>query len=112
MIRLADLDKLPDNPVVSSYRLIYSCRRFWNHYHHTVGRLVLLLAFANIMIGLCLAGQGWGWYLGIALMWLAIWVVGALGSVYNRHRLHRGRSAEGSIPSGAAPAASLNKPVL
>ena len=95
-----------------SEQLIFCCRRFWNHYHHTVGRLVLLLAFANIMMGLYLAGQGWGWYLGIALVWLAIWVVGGLSSVYNRHRLHRRRFPEGSVPGGAAPPASLNKPVL
>ena len=95
-----------------SYRLIVCCRQCWNHYHHTVGRLVLLLAFANIMTGLYLAGQGWGWYLGIALVWLAIWVVGGLSSVYNRHRSHQRRSAAGSTPNGAGPAASLNKPVL
>lgn len=95
-----------------SEQLIFCCRRFWNHYHHTVGRLVLLLAFANIMMGLYLAGQGWGWYLGIALVWLAIWVVGGLSSVYNRQRLHQRRSPEGSFPGGAGAPASLNKPAL
>ena len=47
-------------------------RRGWNYYHHTVGHVVVLLGFANALIGLYVGGLGWGWYLGVALVWCAI----------------------------------------
>ena len=47
-------------------------RRGWNYYHHTLGHLVVLLGFANALIGFKVGDLGWGWYLGLVLIWCAI----------------------------------------
>lgn len=36
-------------------------RKFWNWYHHWVGRLALFLAAVNIIIGIRVGGAGNGW---------------------------------------------------
>ncbi|CAL8468983.1 g8524 [Coccomyxa elongata] len=64
-------------------------RGLWNHYHHSVGRIVVLLAFANALIGFYLGGLGWGWYLGLALIWCFIWSVAAVKAFYDRLREER-----------------------
>ncbi|KAK4268098.1 hypothetical protein QN277_024801 [Acacia crassicarpa] len=39
-------------------------RKYWNYYHHNVGRILLLFAFVNSFIGLSLGGEGRKWYAG------------------------------------------------
>ncbi|KAI9111203.1 hypothetical protein K1719_017814 [Acacia pycnantha] len=39
-------------------------RKYWNYYHHNVGRILLLFAFVNSFIGLSLGGEGSTWYAG------------------------------------------------
>lgn len=87
----------------------YARRSFWRPYHLNVGRLALLLAFANIMIGLHLTSQGWGWYVGIALVWLAIWVIGGLGLALQRVRTSGRQPAGTSGPNGFRTAVPIDK---
>ncbi|KAI8523372.1 hypothetical protein RHMOL_Rhmol13G0068300 [Rhododendron molle] len=49
-------------------------RKYWNWYHHNVGRLLILFAVANVFYGihLGLAGRGWDVGYGIVLVGLFI----------------------------------------
>ena len=87
-------------------------RDVWNVYHHNVGRIVLLLGFANVVIGLYLGGQGWGWYLGIGLFWLAVWLVAGASFAYNSFRWSRKQTSVNSLPRGAASMTSTDKHVM
>ena len=76
------------------------CRGLWNHYHHNVGRIAVLLAFANALIGFYLGDLGWGWYLGLALIWCFIWFVAAVKAFYDRlHEKRGGFSKKGGNQS-------------
>ena len=68
---------------------LVDCRGLWNNYHHSVGRIAVLLAFANALIGFYLGGLGWGWYLGLALIWCFIWFVAVIKAFYDRLREDR-----------------------
>ncbi|KAL5719174.1 hypothetical protein ACHQM5_011989 [Ranunculus cassubicifolius] len=53
-------------------------RRYWNWYHHWVGRLALFLAAVNIFLGISLAGAGQSWrmsYIFIVLITLLTVIV-------------------------------------
>ena len=61
-------------------------RSLWNHYHHNVGRIAVMAAFANAMIGFKIGGFDWGWYLGLCLIWVLIWLLGGAKSFYDHRR--------------------------
>ena len=67
-----------------------ACRSAWNHYHHNVGRVAVILAFANAILGFYIGGLGWGWYLGLALIWTVIWILGGAKSFYDLRRTRHG----------------------
>ncbi|XP_050366367.1 cytochrome b561 and DOMON domain-containing protein At3g07570 [Argentina anserina] len=49
-------------------------RKYWNWYHQTVGRLLIILAVANVFYGIHLGEEGTGWNAGYGVV-LAILVV-------------------------------------
>lgn len=42
-------------------------RKYWNYYHHNVGRLMVILAFSNTFYGLHLGGEGSSWFAGYGI---------------------------------------------
>lgn len=42
-------------------------RKYWNWYHHWVGRLVLFFAAVNIVLGIKVGGGGNSWKIGYGL---------------------------------------------
>jgi len=42
-------------------------RRYWNWYHHSVGRLALFLAVVNIFLGIRVGGAGTSWKVGYGI---------------------------------------------
>ncbi|KAJ3708207.1 hypothetical protein LUZ61_011912 [Rhynchospora tenuis] len=47
-------------------------RRYWNWYHHNIGRAAVILGIANIFLGLNIADESTGWSVGYGIF-LAIW---------------------------------------
>jgi len=39
-------------------------RKYWNWYHHNVGRILVIFAILNTFYGLHLGGEGSKWFLG------------------------------------------------
>lgn len=72
-------------PVAHSLRCLLR-RSYWNHYHHNVGRVAVLAAFANAMLGFKLGNLDWGWYLGLCLIWALIWLLGGAKAFYDHRR--------------------------
>ena len=89
-----------------------TCRAIWNPYHHNVGRLVILLGFANVIMGLYLGGQGWGWYLGVGLFWLATWLAAGASLACSRRRWSHARSTAATAPQGSATSLPAGKRVV
>ncbi|KAL6211046.1 hypothetical protein ACLB2K_016274 [Fragaria x ananassa] len=56
---------------------VSKARKYWNWYHQSVGRLLIILAVANIFYGIHLGGEGKGWNAGYGVV-LAILVVTAV----------------------------------
>ncbi|BDA43017.1 probable cytochrome b561 and DOMON domain-containing protein At3g61 at C-terminar half [Coccomyxa sp. Obi] len=82
-------------------------RRLWNHYHHNVGRLAVLAAFANAIIGFHIGDLDWGWYLGMCLIWVLIWVLGGAKAFYDRRRMQQRELLKDSADrSGASETAT------
>jgi hypothetical protein len=47
-------------------------RRYWNWYHHNIGRAAVILGIVNIFIGLDIANESTGWSVGYGIF-LALW---------------------------------------
>jgi hypothetical protein len=47
-------------------------RRYWNWYHHNIGRAAVILGIVNIFIGLDIANESTGWSAAYGIF-LAIW---------------------------------------
>ncbi|OMP01910.1 Cytochrome b561, eukaryote [Corchorus capsularis] len=43
-------------------------RKYWNWYHHTAGRLLIVLAIANVFYGIHLGEEGNGWNVGYGVV--------------------------------------------
>ncbi|CAL9203012.1 unnamed protein product [Musa hybrid cultivar] len=52
-------------------------RRYWNWYHHYVGRAAIALAVANIFLGLSVAHEDRSWTVGYVIF-LVVWVIASL----------------------------------
>jgi len=52
-------------------------RKYWNLYHHNMGRILIILAVANIFYGIQLGKEGNGWNIGYGIV-LAILLTMAL----------------------------------
>ena len=52
-------------------------RKYWNFYHHNLGRIAVAFAVGNIFYGLSLAGEGRSWTIGYGVF-LGIWFVVSL----------------------------------
>lgn len=52
-------------------------RRYWNWYHHYVGRAAIALAVANIFLGLSVAHEDGSWTVGYVIF-LVVWVIASL----------------------------------
>lgn len=52
-------------------------RRYWNWYHYGVGRLVIVLAVANVFYGIHLGDAGGGWNVGFGAV-LALFCITAI----------------------------------
>ena len=84
--------------------LLNVCRRVWAPVHHNTGRLVLLLGFANAIIGTYAAHMEPAWYIWICVVWAVIILVGIGLIAYSRTRPVR-PAADGKVPTGTATAA-------
>jgi hypothetical protein len=75
-----------------------------------VGRVVLLAAFANVIIGLYLGQVDWYWYLIVGLVWLLIWITGGAKSFYDRRAVRHDpkRRALGAEPQHGSEAQFLS----
>ncbi|KAF7825918.1 PHD and RING finger domain-containing protein 1 [Senna tora] len=49
-------------------------RKYWNYYHHNVGRMLIIFALANTFYGLHLGGEGSKWFAGYGIT-IAILVI-------------------------------------
>ncbi|PON41886.1 Cytochrome b561 and DOMON domain-containing protein [Trema orientale] len=54
-------------------------RKYWNWYHYSVGRILLVFAIANVFYGIHLGGEGKGWTAGYAVVLGVLFVASALG---------------------------------
>ncbi|RZS23634.1 hypothetical protein BHM03_00056602 [Ensete ventricosum] len=52
-------------------------RRYWNWYHHYVGRAAIASAVANIFLGLSVAHEDGSWTVGYVIF-LVVWVIASL----------------------------------
>lgn len=43
-------------------------RKYWNLYHHNLGRILIILAIANIFYGIKLGKEGSGWNIGYGIV--------------------------------------------
>ena len=85
--------------------MLHACRRYWAPTHHNVGRLALLLGFANAIIGAYAAHMDYDWYVWICVVWGVI-VLFAFGLIaYSRTRPVRPAAADGKLPNGTATSA-------
>jgi len=67
----------------------HAARWMWNLYHWWVGRVALLAAFANALVGFVLA-QLPAWYSwGLALIWATIWLAAGAKMALNARRRRR-----------------------
>ncbi|KAG9157757.1 hypothetical protein Leryth_017845 [Lithospermum erythrorhizon] len=53
-------------------------RKFWNWYHFTVGRVLIMLAVVNVFIGIQLADAGSGWKASYAVVLVIFFISGAV----------------------------------
>ncbi|KAJ7950615.1 Cytochrome b561 and DOMON domain-containing protein [Quillaja saponaria] len=53
-------------------------RKYWNWYHYTVGRILIIFAVANTFYGIHLGGEGSKWFLGYGIV-LIVLVLVAVG---------------------------------
>lgn len=81
--------------------LLDACRRVWAPVHHNIGRLALLLGFANAIIGTYAAHMEADWYVWICVVWGIIMLAGIGLIAYSRTRPVISE-AEGKVPSGTA----------
>ena len=73
----------------------------WNLYHHWVGRVALLGAFANAMLGYAL-GQLPNWYFcGTAAIWAAIWLAAGAKMLANARHARRQNGSLGGVSSSS-----------
>ena len=47
-------------------------RKYWNLYHHNLGRIIVAIAVGNIFYGLSLAGEESSWTIGYGVF-LGLW---------------------------------------
>lgn len=47
---------------------MHKFRKYWNWYHYSVGRVLLVFAIANVFYGIHLGGEGKGWTVGYAVV--------------------------------------------
>ncbi|KAJ8748173.1 hypothetical protein K2173_000581 [Erythroxylum novogranatense] len=50
-------------------------RRYWNWYHHSGGRVLIIFAVANVFYGIHLGGEGRSWNVGYAVVLALLFVV-------------------------------------
>ena len=81
---------------------MHVCRRWWAPTHHNVGRLALLLGFANAIIGAYAGHMGYDWYVWICVVWGVIMLVGIPLIIYARMNPRGEAAASEKAPSGAA----------
>ncbi|KAL5562269.1 hypothetical protein UlMin_032016 [Ulmus minor] len=53
-------------------------RKYWNWYHYTVGRILVVFAIANVFYGIHLGGEGKGWNAGYGAVLFVLFVASAL----------------------------------
>lgn len=53
-------------------------RKYWNWYHQSVGRVLIILAVANIFYGIHLGNAGSGWNAGYAIALATLFFVSLL----------------------------------
>ena len=82
--------------------LLHACRRWWAPTHHNVGRLALLLGFANAIIGAYAAHMDYDWYVWICVVWGVIMLIGIPLIIYARMNPRGEAAASEKAPSGAA----------
>jgi hypothetical protein len=70
-------------------------RKFWNWYHHWVGRLVLFFAAINIVVGIKVGGAGNSWKIGYGfnLAVLLITIIALEVLLWTRWRNNSGSTA-------------------
>ncbi|KAK1266516.1 hypothetical protein QJS04_geneDACA015537 [Acorus gramineus] len=49
-------------------------RKYWNWYHHSVGRVCIAMAVGNVFYGIEVGGQNKSWYIGYGV-YLGVWVL-------------------------------------
>ena len=77
------------------------CRRWWAPVHHNMGRLALLLGFANAIIGTNEAHMQNSWYVWICVVW-GIIMLCAIGLILYARSRPQVPAAAGKLPSGTA----------
>ncbi|KAF7120086.1 hypothetical protein RHSIM_Rhsim13G0055900 [Rhododendron simsii] len=50
-------------------------RKYWNWYHHNVGRLLILFAVANVFYGIHLGLPGRGWDVGYGIVLVGLFII-------------------------------------
>ncbi|CAH9075337.1 unnamed protein product [Cuscuta epithymum] len=53
-------------------------RKYWNWYHHNVGRILVILAIANIFYGIHLADAGSSWNAGFAVAIVVLFITASV----------------------------------
>jgi hypothetical protein len=59
-------------------------RRFWNWYHHNIGRAAILLAIANVFLGLTIAKEVSAYIVSYGVF-VAVWVVAVVAFEFKRY---------------------------
>lgn len=53
-------------------------RKYWNWYHHNVGRILVIIAIANIFYGIHLGDAGTAWNAGFAIALVVLFFIAAI----------------------------------
>ena len=58
-------------------------RRFWNWYHHNIGRVAIVLAMGNVFLGLTIAKEVSAYIVSYGIF-VAVWVVAVVAFEFKR----------------------------
>jgi hypothetical protein len=50
-------------------------RKYWNWYHHTVGRILIIFTIANIFYGIRLGETGKSWSAGYGVVLVVLFII-------------------------------------
>ncbi|KAM0901143.1 hypothetical protein ACQ4PT_020155 [Festuca glaucescens] len=82
-IAILAMSSLQVTAVLARPNKMSKVRRFWNWYHHNIGRIAILLAIANVFLGLTIAKEVSAYIVSYGVF-VAVWVVAVAAFEFKR----------------------------